>query len=132
MWVFGRLLPDGVRDGGVAIDVADDNNACETSAGGILFEFFDDLVDNHHVVTVADAETDRFSNPKLFTAEIDTVVGALTCCCGVVAQRVDEGEAVVYHFGGEDAAVHLCVSDAAAALENVFPKYIAVGLARCR
>lgn len=72
-------------------------------------------------MAMADAETDRLPNPELFAAKEDAVVGALACCCGVIAQRFDEGEAVVYHFGSEDATVHLCVPNAIAAFDDFFP-----------
>ena len=129
--VLGGLLPDGVGDGGVAVDVADDVDACGGGAGGVLFEFFDDLMDKQYILAVADAETDRLSNPEFFAAEIDAVVGALACCYGVVAQRVDEREAVVYHLGGENAAIHLCISDAVVAVKNKFPVDFGVFLIGC-
>ena len=119
--VLGRFLAVGVRDRGVAVDVAGEVDAGRGDAGGVLLELLDDLVDDHDVVAVADAEADRFADPELLAAEEEAVVGALARRGGVVAQGVDEGEAVVDHLRGVDAAVHLGVADAVAAFDDVFP-----------
>ena len=76
--VFGGFLAGNGGDGGVAVDVADEVDGCRSDVGGVWFELFDDLVDDHDVLTVGEAEADCFSGPDLFTAEVDAVVGAFT------------------------------------------------------
>ena len=82
--VFGGFLAGNRGDGGVTVDVADEVNGGRRDVGGVWFELFDDLVDDHYVLTVGEAETDRFPSPDLFTAEVDAIVGAFAgggCCC---------------------------------------------------
>ncbi len=80
------LLPDGVRDGGIAIDVTENVDARGGRACRILFEFLDDLVCYHYIVAIADAEADRLSNPECLATEVYVyaVVRPLSCCCFVI------------------------------------------------
>ena len=116
--VFGGFLAGNRGYGGVAVDVAYEVDCCRGDVGGVWFELFDDLVDDHYVLTVGEAQADRFPSPNLFPAEVDAVVGAFPGSCCVVAQGLDEGETVVYHFSGKDAAIYFGFANAVAAFKN--------------
>ena len=119
--VFGGFLAGNRGDGGVAVDVADEMDGCRGDIGGVWFELFDDLVDDHYVLTVGEAEADCFPDPDLLAAKVYTVVGAFAGGGCVVAQGLNEGEAIVYHFSGKDAAVYFGFPDAIPAFKNGFP-----------
>ena len=74
--VFRGFLAGNEGDSGVAVDVADEVDGCRGDVGGVWFELFDDLVDDHYVLTVGEAEADCFPSPDLLTAEIDAIVSA--------------------------------------------------------
>ena len=116
--VFGGFLAGNGGDGGVAVDVADEVDGCRGDVGGVWFEFFDDLVDDHYVLTVGEAEADCFPSPDLFTAEVYAVIRAFASGGGIVAQGLNEGETVVYHFSGKDAAIYFGFANAVAAFKN--------------
>lgn len=129
----GEVLGGGLGVSGVvwrdgeAVQVADEVDGGGGGAGAVGLQALDDAVHDHDVLALRCAQADGLADPEFLAAVVDAVVEALAGCdeSVAVAEALEEDEALIDGFGGEDAAVYLGVSAAKAAFEYAFPVDVA-------